>query len=357
MKLLRGDYSGADLLDRSLELAEREGLEDHVGRAFVHFGWVIARNRAYSLEDRLTAGIEYTSERGLDLWWLYLNAYRGRADLDRGRWNDAAEAGALVLANPRNSVLLRTLGLVVLGLVRTRRGDPEAWPLLDEALALVEGDEDLQGLAPVAAARAEAVWLDGDPGRVAVETEAAFDLAVRRRSPWASGELATLRRRAGIREAAPDYAPKPYALELAGEHVLAAELWTELGCPYEAALALAEADDVDALRRALDELHSLGARPAAAIVARRLRERGVRGLPRGPRPSTEKNPAGLTVREVEVLELIAQGLRNAEIAGRLSVSEKTVDHHVSAILRKLGVPNRQQAAAEAIRLGVATQDR
>jgi DNA-binding NarL/FixJ family response regulator len=114
---------------------------------------------------------------------------------------------------------------------------------------------------------------------------------------------------------------------------------------YEAALALADSDDEETMRRALNELHALGAHPAAAIVARRLRERGARGLPRGPRPATRRNPSGLTPRELEVLELVAQGLRNAEIAGRLVLSVRTVDHHVAAILRKLDVHTRAQASA------------
>jgi DNA-binding NarL/FixJ family response regulator len=149
----------------------------------------------------------------------------------------------------------------------------------------------------------------------------------------------------------------PYALELAGEWERAAERWRELRCPYESALALAETDDEESLRRALDELQALGAKPAVAIVARRLRERGVRGLRRGPRPATRANPAGLTAREVEVLGLVAAGLRNGEIAGRLVLSERTVGHHVGAILRKLGVSTRSQAGVEAVRLGIIAQDR
>jgi DNA-binding NarL/FixJ family response regulator len=144
---------------------------------------------------------------------------------------------------------------------------------------------------------------------------------------------------------------------LAGDWSRAAEAWTALGCPYEAALALGQSDRDEELRRSLAELQRLGARPAAAQVARRLRERGAKGVRRGPRPSTRTNPGGLTARELEVLGLVSAGLTNAEIAGRLFLSEKTVGHHVSAILRKLGARTRGEASAEAARLGIAGQDR
>src|SRR5262249_30199485 len=107
-----------------------------------------------------------------------------------------------------------------------------------------------------------------------------------------------------------------------------------------------------ALREALDLFHELGARPLAAMVSRELRERGVRGLTRGPRQTTRESPAGLTQRETEVLRLLAEGLSNAQIAARLFLSGRTVDHHVSAILRKLDVPTRRRASAEAVRLGI-----
>jgi DNA-binding CsgD family transcriptional regulator len=193
---------------------------------------------------------------------------------------------------------------------------------------------------------------------------APLELALERKAPWAIGELAVWRRRGGLDldggelgATAQPYALDPYTLELAGDREAAAGAWATLGCPYEAALALAEADEQEPLRLALEALQGLDARPAAAIVARRLRKRGVRGLPRGPRRPTRENPAGLTPRELEVLVLVAEGLRNAQIAERLVLSEKTVHHHVSAILRKLGVNARGQAAAEALRLGLLAQDR
>jgi DNA-binding CsgD family transcriptional regulator len=192
----------------------------------------------------------------------------------------------------------------------------------------------------------------GNWAAVGPATDAALTLAVERDAAWLVGQLALWRRRAGIDEPAPSPVAEPYALELAGRAHEAAEAWRSLGCPYEAALALGHARGERALRQSLDDLQALGARPAAAIVARRLREQGARGLARGPRSKTQANPAQLTRRQLEVLTLLADGLRNSTIADRLFVSTRTVDHHVSAILGKLGVESRGQAAAEARRLGL-----
>jgi DNA-binding NarL/FixJ family response regulator len=139
---------------------------------------------------------------------------------------------------------------------------------------------------------------------------------------------------------------------MAGEWRRAADLWAKIGCPYEAALALAESHEEDALRRALEIFDRLGARPAAGMTARRLREMGVRRIPRGPRPTTRAHPAGLTARELEIVPLLVQGLSNAEIARRIYVSSKTVDHHISSILSKLGARRRGEVAREAARLGL-----
>jgi DNA-binding NarL/FixJ family response regulator len=107
-------------------------------------------------------------------------------------------------------------------------------------------------------------------------------------------------------------------------------------------------------RESLEILEHLGAGPLAAIVRQRLRGLGARGIPRGPRASTRDNPAGLTAREVQVLTLLVRGHTNNELAQRLHVSAKTIDHHVSSILEKLAVRSRTEAVTAAFELGIAT---
>ena len=313
---LRGTSEGGEKLTRALELARRSGLTGPVGNTYVnarhrvraHAGHTRPRpstsmqasGTAASADSSSTVSI--SSRIGLD-----------RSSI-RGDGKTPPPPPRPFVRVPRASTMPRTVAQVVLGLVRARRGDPGWSAPLDEAWALSESTGESLRFGPAAAARAEAAWLEGRHDAVAGATQTALELAVREELPWMIGELAYWRWRAGIEEAVPDRAAEPYAAQIAGDWARAAELWTDLGCPYEAALALADADEEEPLRRALDELQRLGARPAAAIVARRLRARGATGLPRGPRPATGRNPAGLTEREMEVLALVARGLRNAEIA-------------------------------------------
>jgi DNA-binding CsgD family transcriptional regulator/tetratricopeptide (TPR) repeat protein len=351
IRLLAGDQTGMDAMRRSLDVAEREGLEEHVGRAYIHVGWAMTRTRAYQHAAWLDRGLRVCEDLGLERWGRYVLAYRARTSLDHGCFDDAASDAAEVLRSSGSVPLLGILALTTLALTRLRRGDPGHEALLDAAVRCCAGQTEVQYLAPIAAARAEAAWLTGNPHLVDAATRDTLDEAAKRESAWVVGELAWLRRLAGIEESVPS-AAEPYLSQLAGDVDRAAALWTDLGCPYDAALALVGSPDEDRLRVALAGFQRLGARAAAAVVARRLRANGARAVPRGPRPSTLNNPARLTPREVEVLSLIREGLSNAEIAVRLYLAEKTVHHHVSAVLRKLGVATRGQAAREAARRGL-----
>jgi DNA-binding CsgD family transcriptional regulator/tetratricopeptide (TPR) repeat protein len=346
--------AGRQGLEAALELAQRHGHEEQAALTFSRLVMFPVRYRRFDIAGvHLEAGLEYCTERGLDTFRLYLLGCRARMELDLGHWDQAADSAVLVLRDPRSAQLARTWALVTLGLVRARRGDPDALAPLQEAHDAVEPTFELDRITQVAAARAEASWLSGDHATVKQRTDAALALALDQLDSWAVSELAYWRSLAGLHDELPaGLVATPYQLSIAGQCTEAADTWRMLGCPYQAALALAESDDPADARNALESLQQLGAGPAAAIVGRRLRERGIRGIPRGPRPRTRENPAGLTERELEVLPLIAEGLRNSQIAKRLFISEKTVDHHVSAILRKLDVQTRWQAAAEAARLGL-----
>jgi DNA-binding CsgD family transcriptional regulator len=353
--------AGRPTLGRSLALALAHGLEEHAARAYTNLAFGCLNLRDYPLASRyLDQGIRYCTEHDLDTWRLYMLMTWARAEFEQGRWSEATGTVEAVLRDPRTAPVSRINALAVLGRVRARRGDPGVWPVLDEALALAAVSGELQRLGPVAAARAEAAWLEGDlaPARPVVED--ALDLAERMGGqawPWLAGELAFWLWRLGGPDrlpagGLPDGAADPFRLQMAGAWEAAAARWRSLGCPYEAAAALADSDQEPQLRAALAELERLGARPLAAAVARKLRELGVRGLARGPRPATRANPANLTARELEVLRLLVEGRSNRQIAEQLFISNKTVSVHVTNLLAKLGVHSRLEAAAMARRLGL-----
>jgi DNA-binding NarL/FixJ family response regulator len=99
-------------------------------------------------------------------------------------------------------------------------------------------------------------------------------------------------------------------------------------------------------------LEDVGAVATGNLFKAKLKIKGVRHVTRGPRESTLNNPGQLTDRQIDILTLLRKGLQNKEIADKLFISPKTVDHHISAILSKLDVSSRAKAVLEAQKLGI-----
>jgi DNA-binding CsgD family transcriptional regulator/tetratricopeptide (TPR) repeat protein len=356
-KIVSGDADGEQFLLRSLDLAREANLSWEAAGAYVNLGSAWGEWYEFTrAESYLAEGIAFAAERELDGHLAYMLAWQALVQLYLGRWPEAEESARRVTQRSSASAISRIMALVALGRLLVRRGESQATEVLDEALALARPTGTLQRLAPVRAARAEAAWLAGDRERSREEACSALELALEHRHPWFAGELLFWLARSGEDIRAPEWIAGPFRLQIAGWWEQAAAEWKRRGCVYEAAQALAETDEPARLRQAFTEFRNLGAPPAARSIVRRLRRLGVRKIPRGPRPATLGNPANLTRRQVEVTQLLAEGLTNAEIAERLFISAKTAGHHVSAVLAKLGVGTRTEAVRAAIRIGIVPGD-
>jgi DNA-binding CsgD family transcriptional regulator len=344
-----GDQACWSLMEEGLGVALAAGEVEHACRSYVLTIWNLLDDfRLDEAERKLADGIRL-AERSDHLGYLgYLQVELGRLRLARAAWDDAVRAAERGLSDLPYQ---RCPALVVLGQVRVRRGEPGGDELLRQAWELAVELRELQRTGPVAAARAEAAWLAGDHTAVRAIAGPAYEDASRLGKAPLQAELAYWLTKAG-QAVAPPASEHPYALQAAGRWREAAAAWQAAGCPYEHAAALAESPDPRDRLAALAELDGLGAAPLARLVRAGLRELGVTRVPRGPAGVTRENPAGLTERQLQVLRLLGEGFTNAEIADRLVVSTRTVDSHVAAVLAKLGVGTRREAAARAADLGV-----
>jgi DNA-binding CsgD family transcriptional regulator len=270
-------------------------------------------------------------------------ACSARAKLEQGDWEGCSEAVDAVLRDPGADPTTRIPALTALAQIRIRRGDPDPSSPLEEAQTLAGQRPQLQRLAALAVVRAEAAWLSDDREGVVRAILPVYELTRQKLDPRMNGELAVWLFRVNSLDERRTQLAEPYAAEISGQWRSAADAWKERGCPYEHATVLALYGSETEKRQALTVFESLGASPASRALRKQFRAHGIKGVPRGARATTQSNQYGLTKREAEVLSLLSRGMRNAAIARALFVSHKTVDHHVSSILGKLGVPSRGEA--------------
>jgi DNA-binding CsgD family transcriptional regulator/tetratricopeptide (TPR) repeat protein len=346
------DDTGTEMIEEAIAIATADGMHDHAVRGIVNLAWgrVLDRRYAEALET-VERGLAFARANDLLFYDQYLLGIRAWGRLETGDWVGAEDDGRAVMAiDAFHPAISAYPGLVTLGRLLVRRGDPDGETLLRDAWQRAIVADEAQRLIPGACALAEMAWLAGDMAalqRNAAAAVAALDSISAPTSARTAGEALFWSWRAGELGRDPSSVTDPYRLTMLGDPRGAAAAWRDLGCPYEAADALTASDDHGDLLAALAAFDRLGAARPAALLRARLREAGVTSVPRPPRPETAAEPHGLTGRQREVLEFLVEGLTNGQIAERLVISERTVDHHVGAVLRKLGVGTRGEAAAVA----------
>jgi len=346
-----GDLSGCDELQRSVAQATDLGDHEYVMRSYYNLIeglWRLGKYReALGYIER---GEHFGRDRDFRVHGYMFAARRCRLALMRGQWAEA-EAGLRELLDGQGDPgMIGRETVPILARVLVRQGSADAPDWLALATSHAARADVLEWLVPTGLAHIEHAWLTGDHGQAGPYPELLLERTNRPGMLVQRGELLVYLRRLGYPAEPFPGCPEPYASALRGDWRSAADAWLSDGDPYERAVELAESGQIEATLEALTILDGLGATPAAAIVRNRLRGLGVARLPRRPQPGTLTNPAGLTDRQLEILRLVATGLSNAEIARRLVVSPRTVDHHVSAVLQKLGVRSRREAVARAAEL-------
>jgi DNA-binding CsgD family transcriptional regulator len=354
---LAGDPTGERWLEEGIGLAQEVGRHEYVPLGCTWLSISLLRHgRPEEVERWASFGTRYSDDHQIDIGLTTLRMLECELQLRRGDLRAAVEGLTELVADVDATSWGQSVACTLLGRLLARRGEEaRAFELLARGwrMAIQSGEPERLG-------RAGAGWYEWahlyDDERARRWGDEALAATRRSANPWLLGELVRLV--VELDGVAPaelaDEVEEPWAAGVRGDWHQAAAGWDALGWPVERARELAATGEVASMVEALTIHDRLGLTRTAWQLRRRLRERGLRRVPRGPAAATVANPAGLTARQLEVVRLVAEGLTNAEIAERLVLSVRTVDHHVSAVLAKLGVTSRLEAADAAARLGLPT---
>ena len=343
---------GISLLEQSLKIALKNGFQEHAARAYTN----LVHNRLLTKDyefarSALEEGIRYCEELGLDSWTVYMLSNKARLKLETGEWDEAYHIAENIITHEEPSAVVRVGVLVEYATIRMRRGEAGVLPLLIDANELAFKTMELHRIIPAMVASLEYEWITA---KNFIEKEALETTVIM------TGTMGNIYENSAfafwLKKARNQVVPlrevfDGYNIDNKTAVTNAIETWEKAGSPYELALSLFEGSDDDK-RKAVSMMQELGATAVYEKLKFDLRKAGFKKIPRGARKSTQSNSAQLTSRELEVLQLLNEGLQNKEIASRLFISAKTVDHHITSILYKLEVNSRAKAVHEAIRLEI-----
>jgi len=344
---------GEALLQQSLDIALENSYHEHVARAYTNIGhnWIVIKEYGLA-KNAVEAGIRYCEERDLDSWTIYMLADKAKLLLETGNWSEAQRIADNLLKDENLSSIVKMGALTVLATIKMRKGEMDVLPLLKEAKEKAFAAMELQRIIPALVACLEYEWITGNKFIEQESLNTAMNMAKQMGNIYENSEFAFWINKAGRPQLSLSTTYEGYDTSSIAKALKAAASWQKSVCLYEQALVLFEGTEADK-KKALAIVHGLGAEAVYEKMKFEMRGAGIKSIPRRARKtSTQSNPSFLTDRELEILQLLQQSLPNKEIASRLFISAKTVDHHISAILFKLDVNSRTKAVHEAEKLGI-----
>jgi len=352
MKMRSSKQKGIELLQQSLEIALRNSYHEHAARAYTNLGSSGIETKDYAFGKKiLDEGIQYCEKRDLESWKTYMLSCKARMNLERGNWNEAWHIAGNLLKKEEHTPIVKIVALAVVATIKMRRGNTDTLPLLFKAKELAFETRELQRIIPALVALLEYEWITGEKIIEKEDIDFTIHMIEHMGDVYESSEFVFWLLKARKHQLTLTECYEGYQIGNRASSMKAAGLWERLGSPYMQALALFEGADDDK-RKAVTIVQKLGATAVYEKMKQEMRNSGIKSIPRGIRKSTQSNPALLTERELDVLRLVNEGLQNKEIANRLFISAKTVDHHISALLFKLEAKSRTKAVQEAVQMGI-----
>lgn len=352
MKFPPTEKEGEEKLLHSLSIALENKWHEHAARAYTNLSTMSVLSMQFEKARKyFDEGITYCEERDLNSWTNYMLSEKVGLLLQTGKWPEAEEIANTLYNNPFNPSIVHIGAIVTLARVKIRRGQfDEAKSLINQGKPMAKLTGEAHRIIPLLTAHLELCWLSNE-----VIPLDEIELAESKYFPvknnnWHYTELNYWKQKCGLPVDDSDF-NEPAALEIKGNWKSAAEAWQKFNCSYSFAISFSQGDE-EHQKIALSIFDELGATATRDFLKSKMKTQGIKNIPRGLRESTKNNPSQLTNRQIDVLQLLKEGLQNAEIADRLFISAKTVDHHISAILSKLGTNTRAKAVSEAKRLKI-----